>query len=129
MVTIYSLFAEIKDAMEHIQRLFYAMKQGRPRLLRTIDELFLVLMRLRVGLVLQCIADRFHISKSTCSHITNTWISHFSEKFSFPTSWPTKATNSKNNPKQIQINIPTTNSPWTVMIFSLKHHSRQHISH
>ncbi|WAQ98080.1 hypothetical protein MAR_022453 [Mya arenaria] len=37
-------------------------------------------MRLRLGLLLEDLARRFHVSKSTCSNITNQWISYMSVK-------------------------------------------------
>ena len=36
-----------------------AYKRERPRSLRPIDDLFMVLMRLRLGLLLEDLADRF----------------------------------------------------------------------
>lgn len=47
-------------------RLSASSEQGRPRFLRLIDELFLVLMRLRLGLLLEDLTDRFLISTSLC---------------------------------------------------------------
>ena len=49
-------------------------KKGRPRSLEPLEEFFLVLVRLRLGLMEQDIADRFRLSCSTVSRIFMTWI-------------------------------------------------------
>ena len=48
--------------------------KGRPRCLSPIDEFFLTLVRLRLGLLEQDIAYRFDISQSTVSRTFTTWI-------------------------------------------------------
>jgi len=45
-------------------------------------------MRLGLGLLIEDIAQRFHISKSTCSEILNHWITYLSLKLSFLILWP-----------------------------------------
>ena len=47
---------------------------GRLRSSRLIDELFMVLMRLRLGVLLEDLAFRFCVSTTTCSEIFNKWI-------------------------------------------------------
>ena len=50
------------------------METGRKSKLSVAEELLAVLMRLRLGLLLQDIADRFGVSVSTMSRIFTTWI-------------------------------------------------------
>ena len=49
-------------------------KKGRPQTLPPIEEYFLVLVRLRLGLLEQDLADRFGLSCATVSRIFTTWI-------------------------------------------------------
>ena len=49
-------------------------KPGRKRKLALIDEFFAVLMRLRFGLLLEDVADRFGISSTTMSRLFITWV-------------------------------------------------------
>ena len=49
-------------------------KCGPKRLIQPMDELFLTLMRLKLGSLEQDLAERFRVSKSQVSRITNTWI-------------------------------------------------------
>ncbi|CAN7977428.1 unnamed protein product, partial [Ixodes persulcatus] len=51
-------------------------KQGRPRSLPPHDELFLILVRLRLGLFEKDLAFRFGISVGTVSRLCTTWISY-----------------------------------------------------
>ena len=67
----YALFDEMSDASEKTKRNASNSNSGtgRPRSLRLIDEFFMVLMRLRLGLLLGDLGDRFSISKSTAGVI------------------------------------------------------------
>ena len=49
-------------------------KPGRKRNLALIDEFFAVLMHLRLGLLLENVADRFRISSTTMSRLFITWV-------------------------------------------------------
>ena len=84
--TFQVLFDEMDDVYDSTST--GQISNGRPRSLRKIDEFFMVLMRLRLGLLIEDIAQRFHISKSTCSEILNHWITYLSLKLSFLIPWP-----------------------------------------
>ena len=64
-----ALFSEMENAESHTARKGTSLEKGPPHTLRLIDKFFLFLMRLRFGLLLEDIADRFCISKSTCGVI------------------------------------------------------------
>ena len=64
--TFASLFDEMDDAYSCTRRIGDGGDSGHPRKLRLIVEFSLVMMRFRLGLLLEDIACRFHISKSTC---------------------------------------------------------------
>ena len=54
------------------------------------DEFLLVLMRLRLNLVVEDLAYRFGIAKSTVACIFDTWIDVMVIKFKFLVKWPTR---------------------------------------
>lgn len=64
--------------------------RGAPRLLSPMNEFFLVLCRLRLGLLEQDLALRFGISQPTVSRICITWINLMYSKFREVTIWPTR---------------------------------------
>ena len=57
----------------------YVVSRGRPRQLCAIDELFLTMTRLRLGLLEKDLADRFFISQQEVSEIFSTWIDRMSD--------------------------------------------------
>ena len=50
------------------------IKTGQPYKLSLMEQLFLTLVRLRLGLLEQGLANRFNISISSVSRITATWV-------------------------------------------------------
>ncbi|KAL3862565.1 hypothetical protein ACJMK2_008524 [Sinanodonta woodiana] len=86
-----ALFDEIKDdATSQTARYGATSGKGRPRHLRLIDEFFLVLMRLRLGLLLEDLADRYNIGTSTCGLIFNKWIDYLYIQLEFLIQWPSR---------------------------------------
>ncbi len=75
-------------------------KPGPSRKLSQLDEFLLVLMRLKAGLFVQDLADRFGISTSLVSRICITWINllYFELQDIFP--FPTQELVRKNMPKE-----------------------------
>lgn len=55
------------------------VSRGRPRKLCDIDELFLTMARLRLGLLEKDLADRFNIAQQEVSEIFATWIDRMSD--------------------------------------------------
>ncbi|XP_071127340.1 uncharacterized protein [Mytilus edulis] len=74
------------------------LKPGRKRFLRPIDEFFMVMMRLRLGLLQEHLADIFRVSESTVSRIMNTWINFLFDNCKSLVTWPTR--------EQIVCNLP-----------------------
>ena len=56
------------------RRVLHQSNKGRPRSLSPMDEFFLTLVRLRLGLLEDDIAYRFGVSQSTVSRIFTSWI-------------------------------------------------------
>lgn len=81
---------------------------GRPRILRLIDEFLLVLMRLRLGLLLEDLADRFHISVTTCGTIFNKWIDYLDVQLAFLVKWPSKDIIQETMPTSFRTKYPNT---------------------
>ena len=82
--------------------------KGRPRLLSPLEEFFLVLVRLRLGLFEQDLAYRFGISQSTVSRIFNTWINFLFLQFKQIPLWPPKALIISHMPKVFKEKYPST---------------------
>lgn len=81
---------------------------GRPKALRPIDEFFMVLMRLRLGLLENDLADRFCISSSLCGKLFNDWIDYLDMKLDQLIIWPSKSTIQFNMPKLFRDKFPDT---------------------
>ena len=64
--------------------------RGRKRKLSLMEEFVAVLMRLRLGLLLEDVADRFAISPATMSKIFTTWIKVMSKAMKVIFPWPSR---------------------------------------
>ena len=100
------LFNELSDAEENTHRSGDGLKKGRPRSLRLIDEFFLVLMRLRLGLLLEDLANRFKVSKATCSLIVNEWLGYLAVKLSSLIPWPSQVSVQQTMPRKFKKRYP-----------------------
>ncbi len=83
-------------------------KKGRPHVLSPLEEFFLTLVRLRLGLMEQDLADRFGVSQSTVSRITNTWINFLYLQFKEIDLWPSKDVKLSYMPKSFKDQYPST---------------------
>ena len=84
------------------------VKKGRPRILNPSEELFMTLIRLRLGLMEQDIAFRFVVSQSTVSRIVITWTNFLFLELKKIPLWPPKEVITGNMPKQFKEKYPST---------------------
>ena len=82
-------------------------KPGPKRKLTTLDEFFLVLMRLKVGLFLDDLSDRFQISTGQVSKIFTTWVNFLYHELPLLFPFPSQCLVRKLMPKQFSP-YPTT---------------------
>lgn len=82
--------------------------KGAPRALTPLNEYFLVLCRLRLGLLEQDIAYRFHVSQPTVCRICVTWINFMYVKLKEIPIWPTRASIDKLMPRCFKENYTST---------------------
>ena len=83
-------------------------KTGGASKLLLKDQFFMVMVRLRLGLDVQDLADRFHVSPSTISCIFNSWINLMYCKFSELPLWMSRQKVSKLMPPSFKKWCPTT---------------------
>ncbi|XP_003386507.1 PREDICTED: uncharacterized protein LOC100637207 [Amphimedon queenslandica] len=82
--------------------------RGRPRALAPLEEFFMVLVRLRLGLFEEDLADRFNISCSTVSRIFTTWINFLNLKFKEIPLWPPRQVINNSMPAHFSEKYPST---------------------
>ena len=99
----YSKKQEESDILNSVEN-----KRLRQRSLPPIEEFFMTLVRLRLGLVEQDLADRFGISQSTVSRITCTWINFLFVKLKELPLWPPRDVVRANMPHQFKAKYPKT---------------------
>ncbi len=80
----------------------------RARALQPIDEFFLTLVRLRLGLLEQDLAHRFNISIATVSRICITWIKFLNQQLRPLITWPSRECIDAHMPAQFVEFCPTT---------------------
>ena len=82
--------------------------KGKPHKLTPLNEFFLMLVRLRLGLYVQDLAYRFHVSQATVSRICSTWINFCYCKFKELSIWPSRTIVDSNMPLCFQDLYPST---------------------
>ena len=85
---------------------------GRNRSLPPLEEFFLVLVRLRLGLFEKDLADRFGISTSSVSRICITWINFLYLKLHEIPLWLARDKVKSSMPKSFRYHYPTT---WVII--------------
>ena len=83
-------------------------KRLRPRALPPTEELFMTLIRLRLGLLEQDLAYRFNVSQSTVSRIVCTWINFQYLQLKERPLWPPREIIQSNMPAQFRSAYPNT---------------------
>ena len=87
---------------------FLGNKPGPRRKLSTLDDFFLVLVRLRLGLFELDLAHRFRIHVSTVNRICISWINFLYIKFGFLNIWPNREAIDKAMPQSFRDKYPKT---------------------
>ena len=83
-------------------------KPGRRRKLSTLDEFFMVLVRMRLGLFELDLAHRFRVHVSTVNRTCTSWINFMYLKFGYLNIWPDRSTIDKHMPQSFKDKYPTT---------------------
>ena len=81
---------------------------NRQRLLQPIDELFLILVRLRLNLLEKDLGHRFQCSVSTVSRICTAWLPFLSSQLYPLITWPSRELINLHMPTQFKDLYPTT---------------------
>lgn len=84
------------------------IKRCRPRALPPLEEFFMTMIRLRLGLLEQDLAHRFQVSQSTVSRIICTWINFLFLKLKEIPLWPPKGLVKMNMPADFREKYPST---------------------
>lgn len=90
----------------------------RPRTLKPLDEFFLVLIRLRLGLFEHDIAKRYNVSDATVSRIWTSWINFMYLRLGSIDIWPTKEEITNTMPQTMLEKFP--NLEWIIDAFEIQ---------
>ena len=82
--------------------------RGRHRSLPPIDEFFMVLVRLRLGLLEGDLAHRFNLSISSISRILITWIIFLDQQLRPLITFPSRTVVQRHMPSQFRLKYPDT---------------------
>lgn len=83
-------------------------KRGRARALSPEQELFMVLVRLRCGILIEDLAHRFDLSSSHVSRIWITWVNFLHQQLRILPIWPTRKFIDENMPECFKTSFPKT---------------------
>jgi hypothetical protein len=83
-------------------------KHGKPRSLCQEQELFMVLTRIRRGLLLEDVAHRLGLSTSHVSRILITWVTFLHQRLRALPIWPSRQVIDANMPNCFKHNYPKT---------------------
>ena len=83
-------------------------KPGRRRKLGTMDEFFMVLVRMRLGLFELDLAHRFRVHVSTVNRICISWINFMYLNFGYLNIWPDREAVNKVMPQSFRDKYPNT---------------------
>lgn len=79
---------------------------GRPPVLTIENQLFMVLVNLRLGLFQKDLGHRFNIHQSTVSRLFNDWINHMFDRFTDLPMWPSRTVVDRNMPDEFKKKYP-----------------------
>jgi len=83
-------------------------KPGKRRKLSTLDEFFMVLVRMRLGLFERDLAHRFNLHVSTVNRICISWVNFMYLKFGYLNIWPDREAIDKAMPQSFKDKYPKT---------------------
>lgn len=83
-------------------------KRGKRRKLSTLDEFFMILVRMRLGLFELDLAHRFGVHVSTVNRICISWINFMYLKFGYLNIWPDRDTIDRAMPQSFKDKYPKT---------------------
>lgn len=85
-----------------------SIKAGRPCKLNKLEEFFLVLVKLKVGLFSVDLAVRFNVSRTTVQRIFTKWMKVMYEKLASFVLWPSREFVDNTMPAEFKEKYPTT---------------------